>query len=343
MTYFFIKESEMSVNPITVSVIVPAYNAAATIGKTLEALSKQNCFQPFEVIVVDDGSSDNTADIVSSFALVRYVRQDNAGPASARNHGAQLAQGEYLAFTDSDCIPHENWIAELMQGFGKKEVGVVAGSYGIANPESLLARCIYKEILWRHMNLMPEYPNAFGSYNFCVKKEVFNAVGGFNTAYRNASGEDNDLSYKAIGAGWRIYFQPKALVDHYHPTRVVKYLKEQFRHGFWRVKMYQDHPRMMRGDGYTFWKDIIEVPWVGLLLGGLLLSAWHGVTFSHVLLFILFPFLIFEVLYALIMTRCLFEGIFYGFIFLFRALSRTFGFSTGILLFLILKIAKIFQ
>src|SRR5580658_4469519 len=101
-------------NPVTISVIVPAYNASATIGLTLEALSKQNCFQPFEVIVVDDGSSDGTADIVVGAGLepaptepartrparVKYVRQDNAGPASARNHGARLAQGEYLAFTD---------------------------------------------------------------------------------------------------------------------------------------------------------------------------------------------------------------------------------------------------
>ena len=183
---------------ICVSVIVPAYNASATIGQTLEALSRQNCFQPFEVIVVDDGSSDNTADIVCSFASVRYVRQENAGPASARNHGAKLAQGEYLAFTDSDCIPHEDWISKLMEGFGQQQVGVVAGSYGIANPEIWLARCIYKEILWRHNTLMPDFPNSFGSYNFCVKKNVFDAVGGFNTAYRHASGEDNDLSYKII-------------------------------------------------------------------------------------------------------------------------------------------------
>ncbi len=111
-------------NPICVSVIVPAYNASATIGRTLEALSKQNCSQPFEVIVVDDGSVDNTADIVRSFAVgASYVRQDNAGPASARNHGAQLAQGEFLAFTDSDCIPHEDWISQLMEGFGRAAGG----------------------------------------------------------------------------------------------------------------------------------------------------------------------------------------------------------------------------
>ena len=318
-------------NPIFVSVIIPAYNASATIGRALEALFKQNCSQSFEVIVVDDGSVDNTEDIVKSFAAVRYVRQDNAGPASARNHGVQLARGEYLVFTDSDCVAHQDWILRLMKSFEGQQVGVVAGSYGIANPQSRLARCVYKEILWRHNRLMPDFPNSFGSYNFCVRKNVFEAVGGFNTGYRNASGEDNDLSYKIIGSGWRIFFEPKALVDHYHPTSVRKYLKEQFRHGFWRVKMYRDHPHMMQGDGYTFWKDIIEMPLAGCVLLGLALSVFHCLGLGHVVWFVCFGFLIFEIVCALFMTNCFFDGIFFGFILFFRALARVLGFSTGIL------------
>ena len=329
-------------NPICVSVIVPAYNASSTIGQTLEALSRQNCFQPFEVIVVDDGSVDNTAEIVRAFATVKYVRQDNAGPASARNHGAKLAQGDYLAFTDSDCIPHEDWISLLLAGFSESQVAVVAGSYGIANPGSILARCVYKEIIWRHEHLMPDFPNSFGSYNFCVKKGVFDAVGGFDMAYRAASGEDNDLSYKIIRSGWRIYFEPKALVDHYHPTQVIKYLKEQYRHGFWRFKMYKDHPRMMKGDGYTFWKDVIEVPLAACSLGALVLSLCHCMGLGDAGFCILLAFWIFEILCALIMMRCFFEGIFFGFIFLFRAFARMFGLSTGILSFLSPKSKKIF-
>jgi cellulose synthase/poly-beta-1,6-N-acetylglucosamine synthase-like glycosyltransferase len=315
-------------NPVSVSVIIPAYNASATIGRTLGALAKQNCSRPFEVIVVDDGSFDSTGTVVGLFPTVKYMRQDNAGPAAARNHGAKAAQGEFLAFTDSDCIPHEDWIAQLMAGFSRQQVGVVAGSYGIANPDSRLARCVYKEILWRHSHLMPEYPNSFGSYNFCVRKKVFEEVGGFDTGYRTASGEDNDLSYKVTRSGWRIYFERKALVDHYHPAVLAQYLKEQFRHGYWRVKMYKDHPGMMRGDGYTFWKDIIEMP-----LSACALFAW----------LIWLPFAVFEIIFAWIMTKCFFDGIFFGFALLFRALARLFGFSTGILSFLFKKRVKIFQ
>jgi glycosyltransferase involved in cell wall biosynthesis len=327
---------------ICVSVIVPAYNASATIGQSLEAITRQNCFQPFEVIVVDDGSSDNTADIVSSYPSVRYVRQNNAGPASARNLGAQLAMGEYLAFTDSDCIPREDWIAKLMEGFVQQQVGAVAGGYGIANPGSWLANCINKEIFWRHACLMPDFPNSFGSYNFCVKKSIFQAVGGFNTAYRRASGEDNDLSYKIVQSGWRIYFERRALVDHYHPSRLLKYLNEQFRHGYWRVKIYRDHPRMMRGDGYTYWKDIVEIPLAGALFLGLAVSPLHGVRLGDVVCFVFFPFLLLEIFSALSMMSSLFEGISFGFVLLFRAVSRMLGFSTGILSLLSRKKKKIF-
>jgi glycosyltransferase involved in cell wall biosynthesis len=333
----------MPVNPITVSVIIPAYNASATIGRALEALSRQDYLQGFEVIVVDDGSPDKTGDIVRSFPAVRYVRQDNAGPASARNHGARLAKGEYLAFTDSDCLAHPDWISRLMAGFAGEKVGVVAGSYGIANPESRLARGIYKEILWRHTHLMSDYPGAFGSYNFCIRKSVFDRVGGFDTGYRRASGEDNDLSYKITQSGARIYFQRQALVDHYHTVRVGKYLKEQFQHGFWRLKMYMDHPRMMRGDGYTFWKDMVEIPLAASCLAAVPLSACHALKFSDAARFLLLPFFIFETAFACFVTRSFLEGIVFGCVLLLRAFARLFGLSTGILFFLVKKTCKIFQ
>jgi glycosyltransferase involved in cell wall biosynthesis len=327
-------------NSITVSVIIPAYNASATIGRTLTALKSQDYSGTFEVIVVDDGSNDKTANIVSTFTCVRYARQDNAGPASARNHGARLALGEFLAFTDSDCVPHPDWISQLMAGFGR-DIGVVAGSYGIANPESALARDVWAEIIWRHVHLMPDFPNAFGGYNFCVKKNVFEGVGGFNSGYLHASGEDNDLSYKITKSGWQIYFQRKALVDHYHPISVRRYLKEQFRHGFWRVKMYRDHPRMMRGDGYTYWKDAIEIPWVGCILLGVIVSGVIGL--RGPIYFLLFSFLIFEILCAIFVTHRFFRGISFGFILFFRAFARMFGFSTGIVSLLIKKDRKNFQ
>ncbi|MBF0491002.1 MAG: glycosyltransferase [Candidatus Omnitrophica bacterium] len=322
-----------------VSVIIPAYNAQKTIAQTLEAITQQDYSEQFEIIVVDDGSTDQTASVIRSFAHVRYVYQPNAGPAVARNHGAQLAQGDYLVFTDSDCIPHKAWLSRLIQGFSQKDVAVVMGGYGIANGESLLAECIFKEIAFRHNKLLPDFPKVFGSYNFCVKKVIFEQVKGFDTTYRNASGEDNDLSYKitSLGTGGRIYFERKALVDHHHPTEVKKYLKEQFRHGFWRVQMYMTHPGMVKGDGYTFWKDMIEVPWSLFCLLGMLISLSNLITFNSLVCFFILPFLLFELLFAKRMIDSLHKEIFWGFVMFLRSFSRTLGLSTGILMFFIKK------
>ena len=245
---------------LLVSVIIPAYNAEDTLAAAIEAVCAQDAVARVELIVVDDGSTDTTADIVRRYPGVVYVHQDNAGPASARNHGARIAKGSILFFTDSDCSPERSWISKMLKGFAHESVSAVAGSYGIANTASPLARVIHAEIVFRHRVLMPDFPKAFGSYNVAIRRAVFEAAGGFNAQYRTASGEDNDLSYKIIARGGRIFFRRDACVDHYHQEALPRYLKEQFRHGVWRLKMYADHPGMMAGDGYTFWKDVVEVP-----------------------------------------------------------------------------------
>lgn len=318
-------------NQFLVSVIVPAYNAQATIAKVIQSICALKFDKPYEVIVVDDGSTDTTASIIKTFDRVKYCYQINAGPASARNHGARIARGEYLAFTDSDCLVHEDWLTELLKCFDDKNIGVVCGSYGIANKESLLARCIHAEIRFRHTKLMPEFPKAFGGYNFCARKEVFSAVGGFNETYRYASGEDNELSYKILHAGYRIKFNRQALVDHYHPTDPMRYMSEQSRHGQWRVVMYAQYPSMLKGDDYTFWKDIIEPILVYLFIAMLVVTPFIGLTFVQTILNYLVFFLIGEIIMSLIMLREIVGGIYFGFVFFFRAFARTFGFSTGIL------------
>jgi glycosyltransferase involved in cell wall biosynthesis len=323
---------------LKLSVIVPAYNAQETIGLTLTALVEQDFQGQYEIIVVDDGSSDQTAQVIRSFPRVIYIHQSNAGPAAARNIGAKEAQGQVLAFTDSDCIPHKDWLSKLLNGFVTSDVGVVMGSYGIANDQSRLAWCVYKEILFRHERLLSDFPKVFGSYNFCILKNMFDQVGGFDLSYRNASGEDNDLSYKINSAGYRIYFERKALVDHHHPTQITKYLKEQFRHGFWRVSMYASHPKMISGDGYTFWKDIVEIPWSFCCLLIILLTPFGILGFKELVFYFLSTFLFFEIYFARIMIKNIYYEFFWGFVMFLRSFSRTLGLSTGILYFIGKKI-----
>ncbi|MFT5169466.1 MAG: glycosyltransferase involved in cell wall biosynthesis [Lysobacterales bacterium] len=318
-----------------ISVVIPAYNCAHIIKKVIKALLNQTV--PFkEIIIVDDGSTDNTADVIKSFPEVIYVHQSNAGPAKARNTGFHKSVGDYVFFTDSDCVAYEDWIEKAMVHFDDLNVSVVAGSYGIANDDSVLARCIHAEIRYRHEKLMPCNPKAFGSYNFGVRREIFEKVGGFNEEYRHASGEDNDLSYKIGALRGKIYFEKDALVGHFHTTKVWKYLKEQYRHGFWRVKMYKTHPNMMKGDDYTFWKDIIEPP-IGLIIIGLFLLSVFGLGSENVGKYALMSLILMEIVFGWLFIRRFFEGVYYGFVMLLRSFGRLFGFLIGITLVVLFK------
>jgi glycosyltransferase involved in cell wall biosynthesis len=263
-----------------VSIVVPAYNSSRTIRSCIEACLNQD-YPELEVIVVDDGSTDGMGEIVRGYP-VRYIRKPNGGPASARNVGWRAAIGEIVCFTDADCIPVRDWVSRLVSGYTSDEVAAVGGSYEIVNPDSLLATCIHEEIIQRHLS-MPREVDYLGSFNLSLRKRVLEEVGGFDEGYRKASGEDNDLSYRLSKLGYKLIFDSEAKVAHHHPERLWPYLLHQFRHGYWRMKLYREHPYMAKGDVYSGISDLIQPPLflatMGLLpfafkspIGGILLA-----------------------------------------------------------------------
>jgi len=241
------------------SIVIPAFNAAPTIEKAILAcLAQSYPKDKLEIIVVDDGSSDNTAEIIKRHP-VKYIFQENSGPAKARNTGWKSSAGDVVCFTDADCQPEKEWVLKLVGKFTDEEIAAVAGSYGIVNSNSLKAGCIHEEIIQRHLK-MPEFIRVFGSYNVAMRRDILEKLGGFEEGFPQASGEDNDLSYRILQHGFKIYFAKDVLVYHYYPQSLRAYLKGQFQHGFWRMKLYKEHPQMAVGDDYTIWKDIIEPP-----------------------------------------------------------------------------------
>ena len=244
------------------SIIIPAFNAEGTLARCLSACMAQD-FPDFEVLVVDDGSTDATGGIVAEFPSVRLIRQANQGPAAARNHGAREATGDVLVFTDSDCVPCPDWLSRLLAGFDAS-VAAIGGTYACANPASRLARVIQAEIGRRHAQF-GDGVDFLGSFNVAYRAEAFRAAGGFDESYRQASGEDNDLAYRLQDAGGTLCFTTAAVVAHYHPERLIGYLRTQARHGYWRVKLYREHPGWAKGDQYAGWPDLLAPP-LGLLL-----------------------------------------------------------------------------
>lgn len=253
-----------------VSIVIPAHNAATTLGECLAAIVNQT-YTDREVIVVDDGSTDATPETACKFP-VTLVQQPKSGPAAARNAGGRIASGDIIAFTDSDCVAHHDWVSRLLEGFSEG-VGAVGGTYGIANSGSLLARIIHNEIRSRHAGFGNEV-DFLGSYNLAVKRDVFNALNGFDENFRAASGEDNDLSYRIHDAGHALRYAPAAVVDHYHPERLAPYLRAQMRHGFWRMKLYAKHPKRSGGDKYAGILELACASFVFLILLAALLIPW---------------------------------------------------------------------
>jgi cellulose synthase/poly-beta-1,6-N-acetylglucosamine synthase-like glycosyltransferase len=210
----------------------------------------------------------------------------------------------------------------------------VAGSYAIANEASWLARWVHREIMERHRR-MPAFVRAFGTYNVAIPRYVLEATGGFDTRYPRASGEDNDLSYRILNMGWRIAFRPEARVAHHHPERLWKYLKDQARHGFWRVRLYLSHPHMVRGDDYTRGRDRLEPLLVSGMMG-LSIPALLGVPLGRILLLLVFTtflglHLSWPVRWWLREGKA--EALPYAAVTAIRGFARTLGFGVGFLRF----------
>jgi glycosyltransferase involved in cell wall biosynthesis len=321
-----------------VSVVIPAYNARQTIAKAVEqSLAQAKAPMEVEVVFVDDGSTDDTAEVAKSVGA-RVIRQENSGPAAARNKGWQSATGRFICFSDSDCIPAPDWMENLLDGFTDSQVGAVAGSYDIANSSSWLARWVQQEIRERHKRMGP-FVRAFGSYNVAIPRYVLQATGGFDPSYRRASGEDNDLSYRIIKKGYRIAFRPQAKVSHYHPDKLWIYLKEQYRHGFWRAKLYREHPEMVGGDDYTRLRDRLEPFLVLGIMAFPLLSVLDVNRVNWPLFFLLMFY--FSIHLSWPVSWWLGEGkadalLYYGVTFL-RGFTRTLGLIVGLLRFALVK------
>ncbi len=238
-------------SPPFVSVIVPAYNAAATLPACLAALAAQDYpRERCEVIVVDDGSQDETAALAEA-AGVHVIRQANAGPAAARNAGAAAAQGELLLFTDADCAPVPGWISALVAPFADPEVAGAKGAY-LTRQRELVPRFTQLEYEDRYDRMAgAETIDFVDTYSAAYRREVFQANGGFDTIFPTASVEDQELSFRLAEKGYRLVFVPQARVYHRHNPTLRAYVRRKFYIGYWKALLARWHPTRLVKDSHT--------------------------------------------------------------------------------------------
>lgn len=237
-----------------VSVIIPAYNAQKTIKDCLSALSSQIFSgDEYEIIVVDDGSTDNTPEIIKKeFPKVRLISRKNAGPAVARNHGAKEAKGEIILFTDSDCCPRENWLEEMLKPFkANPEIIGVKGVY-MTKQREITARFVQLEYEDKYdLMAKDEYIDFIDTYSAGFKREVFLSMNGYDENFPVACSEDAEFSFRLSNKGYKMIFIPGAIVSHIHPDRFIAYAKKKFKFAYWRMLAVKKNPNKLIKDSHT--------------------------------------------------------------------------------------------
>jgi glycosyltransferase involved in cell wall biosynthesis len=210
---------------VAVSVIVPALNAAGTLARTLEALAEQDVDEPYEVIVVDDGSDDGTAEIASSApGPVHVVRQPRQGAGKARNRGAEVAGGRAFAFTDADCFPARAWLREGLSSL--KGADLVQGAV-VPDPRAPRRPFDRTVAVGRDAGL-------YEAANLFVGRDLFARLGGFedwlDARGGRPLGEDVWFGWRARRAGARTAFCAHAVVHHaVFPRTARSYVAERLR------------------------------------------------------------------------------------------------------------------
>lgn len=235
----------------TVSIIIPTFNGASRIVKCLDALLQQNASSQMEILVVDDGSTDNIAEVVKQYSHVRLISQANAGPAAARNRGALEAGGEIICFTDDDCVPASDWLAAMVAPFEDSEVVGVKGVYR-TQQKQLIARFVQLEYEDRYRR-MSRFSNIdfIDTYSAAFRRDKFLEVRGFDTDFPVACAEDAELSYRMSARGWKMKFAPAAVVYHTHPETLSKYLAKKYKFAFWRMLAVRKNPHKAVADSHT--------------------------------------------------------------------------------------------
>jgi glycosyltransferase involved in cell wall biosynthesis len=218
-----------------VSIIIPTFNGASRIGHCLDAIVQHTAGRNVEILVVNDGSTDNTADVVQRYSGVRLINQANAGPAAARNRGALATCGTIILFTDDDCVPTPNWLDAMLEPFENPDVVGTKGVYR-TRQKSLVARFVQIEYedKYRLMARLPDI-DFIDTYSAAFRRDRFLEMAGYDTSFPLACAEDVELSYRMSARGWKMKFAPNAIVYHIHPDTLSKYLKKKYKFAFWRV------------------------------------------------------------------------------------------------------------
>ena len=237
---------------IQFSVVIPTYNRLPMLLRVLDALAAQVDAPPFEIIVIDDGSSDETASVIAQRPGITFRTQPNGGPGRARNHGVSIATGRIILFIGDDTVPEPDFLAEharIHREQGNDPLVACLGYTGWPRGERVTAFMDYINDfglqfgyrLIRHGDVVPF--NFFYTSNISIDRELL-VEHPFDTTFPSAAWEDIEVAYRLDRKGLKIHYNERAVTRHYHQMNVDSFARRQYTVGKSGAIFYEKHPEL---------------------------------------------------------------------------------------------------
>jgi GT2 family glycosyltransferase len=236
-----------------VSVVVAGYNGGRTLKSNLDSLEHLN-YPDYEVVLVDDGSTDDTPKIIQAYPKVRYFQHEkNLGLSVARNTGITAATGEIVAFTDSDCRADEDWLYYLVSDLLDGSFAGIGGHNFLPPDDSLVAAAVMVSPGGpAHVMLTDRQAEHIPGCNMAFYKWALEEIGGFDPIFWKA-GDDVDVCWRLQQRGCKIGFSPAGFVWHYRRSTIQAYLKQQKGYGEAEAFLVRKHPEYFNSLGGSMW------------------------------------------------------------------------------------------
>ncbi|PSB01512.1 glycosyltransferase family 2 protein [Merismopedia glauca] len=252
------------------SIIIPTYNRPERLQTCLKSLTCLNYPRDrFEVIVVDDGSSTPLDSVVLPFQErlnIELIRQDNQGPATARNTGAIKAEGKFVLFTDDDCELDPKLLDTLANQFELHPDSLLGGQTINQLCENLYSEAsqLLVDYLYVYYNCDPQQARFFTSNNFGLSKARFCEIGYFDTSFPLAAGEDRELCDRWLHHSYQMVSVPEALVYHSHHLTLKSFWRQHFNYGrgafhFRQVRSRRD-AKPIKVEPLSFYLNLLRYP-----------------------------------------------------------------------------------
>jgi O-antigen biosynthesis protein len=238
-----------------VSVVVCSYNGGRTLEQCLRSLEALD-YPDYEVIVVDDGSTDDTREILARFPDVHAIHQTNKGLSVARNVGLQAATGPLVAYTDSDCFADPDWLTHLVDQLQRSGAAAVGGP-NLTPEDGWLPACVAAAPGQpTHVLESDQVAEHVPGCNMLFRREALEAINGFDPQYRKA-GDDVDVCWRLQQAGYWITFAPAAFVWHHRRQGPRAFLRQQAGYGEAEAMLQFKHPDKFNGRGDGKWRGVM--------------------------------------------------------------------------------------